>query len=180
MKNSPTFAIVGLGLLGGSLGGVLRHAYPNAKVVGVSRFESKIKLAKKKGFITAGTTQLPQAVRSADFVFICTPVDTIQNLICRVDQFTKFGAVVTDVGSTKGSLIRWVERQKFKNIHFVGSHPMAGSHLTGLHYANPNLYCDSFVFITRHKGINQKAKKLLTNVWRKLGLEVVEIDAQKH
>ncbi len=177
---SQTFTIVGLGLLGASLGGALKKIFPRSKIIGVSRSRAKIRLAKQKGFITAGTTSLPEAVRSADFVFICTPVDTIPKLISEIDRSAKTGAIVTDVGSTKETLIRWVEKKRFKNICFVGAHPMAGSHLTGLRHANSKLYRSSFVFVTVHRGMNALALAKLTKIWRKLSRKVIQIDASIH
>src|SRR3989338_904565 len=145
---SQTFVIIGLGLLGGSLGRALRQIFPKATVIGASRSRSKIRLAKRKGFITRGTTKLSEAVKFCDCIFICTPVDTIPKFISQIDRFARSGTMVTDVGSTKAELIRWVEKKKFKNIHFVGSHPMAGSHLTGLQHATGDLYRSSFTFVT--------------------------------
>ncbi len=180
MKPPKTFAIIGLGLLGGSLGGALKRAFPRARVLGVSRSPQKIRIAQKKKLITTGTTSLPLAVSAADFIFICTPVDTISHIILKVDQFAKKGATVTDVGSTKGDLILWAQKQRFKNIYFVGSHPMAGSHLTGIKHAKVDLYKSSFTFVTRHRGINQKAFELTKQIWRKVCKRVIEIDAQTH
>ena len=175
-----TFAIVGLGLLGGSLGGALRKAFPKANIIGVSRSASKVSVARKMGLITEGTTKLQAAARKADVIVICTPVDTIPKLISAIDNSAKSGAIVTDVGSTKGELIRWVERQKLRNIRFVGSHPMAGSHLTGIEHANPNLYQSSLVFVARHHGINKKALNQVVAMWQKLTGKVFMIDANSH
>jgi len=175
-----TFAIVGLGLLGGSLAGALRKKFPGAHVTGISRSALKLRDAQRKKIITAGTRDLKAGVQSADFIFICTPVDTIPKFISQIDRHAKPGAIVTDVGSTKGSLIRWVEKKRFKNIQFVGSHPMAGSHLTGLEHANSNLYQDSFTFVTAHRKVSRKALRSITVFWRRLCRKVVVVPADQH
>lgn len=175
-----TFAVIGLGLLGGSLCGALRKVFPRASVIGISRSSSKLHGALKKKLITAGTKNLEKGIASANFVFICTPVDTIPKLISKIDHFVKSGTVVTDVGSTKEALIQWVEKRKFSRIHFVGSHPMAGSHLTGLSHANSNLYRDSFTFVTTHRGINKKALKSVISLWKKLCRKTVLVSADQH
>ncbi|MBI4387674.1 MAG: prephenate dehydrogenase/arogenate dehydrogenase family protein [Candidatus Omnitrophica bacterium] len=175
-----TFAIVGMGLLGGSLAGALRRSFPRAEVIGVSRSHTNIKIACQKKLITKGTTQIKDAVQVADLVFICTPVDTISKLILEVDRYAKLGTVVTDVGSTKGALINWVLQRKFKNISFTGSHPMAGSHTTGVFHATPSLYRDSLVFVTKHHGIQRNALRLVTAVWKKLCRKVVLVNAERH
>ncbi len=181
MRSQPrTFVIVGLGLLGGSLGRALKQIFPKAAVIGVSRSRSKIRLAKRKGFITQGTTKLSEAVKSCDCVFICTPVDTIPTFISQIDWFAKSGTVVTDVGSTKEKLIHWVEKKKFKNIYFVGSHPMAGSHLTGLQHAKGDLYRSSFTFVTTHREIHGPALRFVVKLWQKLCRRVVVIKAKEH
>ena len=179
-ESSKTFVIIGLGLLGGSLGGALKRIFPKSNILGVSRSSSKIRLAEKRKLITSGTTDLKKAVSQANYIFICTPVDTIPKLLLQIDRFAKKGTVVTDVGSTKGELIRWVEKRKLKNIQFVGSHPMAGSHLTGIEYATRDLYKNSFTFITRHPGMNQKAFALTAQLWKKICKHVVVIDAKIH
>lgn len=175
-----TFVVVGLGLLGGSLGGALRKSYPGARVIGVSRSLAKARHARKKGFVTDASSDLSQAVCSADCVFICTPVDTISAIIREIDKTAKRGTVVTDVGSTKERLLKWAERQKFRRIRFVGSHPMAGSHLTGLVHASPDLYRETLTFVTRHRGISEGAFSYMARLWRKLCGQVVVVNGKTH
>ena len=177
---SQTFAVVGLGLLGGSLGGALRKAFPKCSVIGVSRSRAKIKAALRKRFITSGTTNLKSAVQDANFVIICTPVDTIANLVFKIDSFAKRGTWVTDVGSAKHEIIEKIRKRRLNNIHFIGAHPMAGSHLTGLAHADPHLYRNAFVFVTKHAGMNQAAFKQVTALWKKICAKTVVINTKSH
>lgn len=178
--SSQTFAIVGLGLLGGSLGGALRKKFPRAQILGYSRSSSKIKLAQKKKFIHSGSIHLNQVVQTSDIIFVCTPVDTIPHMVREIDSFARKGTVVCDVGSTKAQMIQKIQRLKLKNISFVGAHPMAGSHLTGLSHATSDLYKSSLTFITVHSGINQNALKKIAQVWRKLGSKVITVNPSTH
>lgn len=149
-------------------------------MIGVSRSSSKLQEAKRKRLITSGTQNLKSAARAADFLIVCTPVDTIPKIISEIDRYAKAGTIVTDVGSTKESLVRWAQKRKFKNISFVGSHPMAGSHRTGLSHARSDLYRDSFTFVTKHSGINQNAVKQVTSFWKKLCRKVFIVSAERH
>ncbi len=167
-----TYVIVGLGLIGGSLGAAITRRMPQARVVGVSRDRAKIKLAMKKRFIHEGSTDLKSAVRSADFIFVCAPVDKIPKLILAIDRSAKAGVIVTDVGSTKSEIVKSVERRKLKRIRFVGSHPLAGSHLTGVKHATPNLFDGAFVFVTPSKKTSAKAIGEISSFWRKLKTRV--------
>ena len=178
--SSPTFAVIGLGLLGGSLSGALRRAFPRARVIGVSRSPVNVRLAVRKRLIHEGTTNLAKAVSAADWVVICTPVNTIARFVSDIDRHAKRSVIVTDVGSTKGDLIRWVEKRKMRRIHFVGSHPMAGSHLTGLAHAQSDLFRKSFAFVTTHRGVNGRALQQVAALWKKLCRNVFILPAPVH
>ncbi len=175
-----TYVIVGLGLIGGSLGAAITKYIPRAHVVGVSRDSAKIKLAKKKRFIHEGSTDLKSAVRSADYIFVCAPVDKIPQLVSEIDRFAKTGAIVTDVGSTKSEIVKSVERKKLKRIQFVGSHPLAGSHLTGVKHATSNLFDGAFVFVTPSKRTSAKAVREISSIWRKLKTRVKLTSPEAH
>jgi cyclohexadieny/prephenate dehydrogenase len=175
-----TFAIVGLGLIGGSLGAALRKRFPRASVVGVSRDQRKINLARRKGLIYNGTRDYTRGFQYADMIFVCTPVDTIPTIVSKIDRVARPGTIVTDVGSTKGEITRWADRQHFKNIKFVGSHPLAGSHLKGAEHARQGLFRDAFVFVTPTKGTNTKARSGVVSVWKKLGAKVKVVNPKTH
>lgn len=175
-----TYVIVGLGLIGGSLAAAISKRIPHAHVVGVSRDRGKINFAKKKKFIDEGSSDLKSAVSSADFIFICTPVDTISEFVSKIDRYAKPGAIVTDVGSTKSVIVKSIERKKTKHIQFVGSHPLAGSHLTGVRYAKANLFDQAFVFVTPSKKTRATAVRAISSFWRKLNMQVRVIAPETH
>ncbi len=180
MRGQKTFVIIGLGLLGGSLAASIRKRFKSANVIGVSRTPSHIAFAKKKKFIHSGTTDLRTALRNADFILICTPVDTIPILVEKIERYAKPGAIVTDVGSTKNMIVRRVERGRRKRTFFIGSHPLAGSHLTGVEHARADLFEGCHVFITPTRRSDKKALRAVETFWRKLKARVHVISPEKH
>ena len=175
-----TFVIVGLGLIGGSLAKTLRRHYRAARVIGVSRSQRKINLAKKKRLIHEGTMRVTRVLDGADFVFVCTPVDTIARSISVIDREATRGTIVTDVGSTKRELMEWANRNRFKNIEFIGSHPLAGSHLGGLEYSKADLFEGARVLITPAKRSSREAKQRIASIWKRLGSSVHVVTPEEH
>ena len=175
-----TFAIVGLGLIGSSLAASIRRRFSSDRVIGFSRDSKKIKLAKKKGFIHEGFSDLARAVSTADLIFVCSPVDTIPHLISKIDRYAKKGAVVTDVGSTKKTIVHWAACKHFRKIEFVGSHPLAGSHLTGMEHAKANLFQGAFVFVTPFGRSSRQPTRIISSFWKKVGAQVQIITPTAH
>ncbi|MBI4431797.1 MAG: prephenate dehydrogenase [Candidatus Omnitrophica bacterium] len=173
-------AIIGLGLMGGSLGLALKRAKPRPRVIGISRSKSKVRNAVRLGIIAEGTTSLASGVRSADLVVIATPVHTVAALVAVIDRLAKPGTVVTDVGSTKSEILKTIHGKKLKNVLFVGSHPMAGSHQTGFAAARANLYKDACVFVIRESAADKRALANVAKLWRSVGGRVETVTARAH
>src|SRR5438128_5473108 len=126
-----TVAIVGVGLLGGSLGLALRERQRARRVIAVARRPETVRLALECGAADEGVTDPREGVQAADLVVLCTPVLTMPALVERFAASLKPGAVVTDVGSTKSLLCRELPRRLRPETPFVGGHPMAGSEQSG-------------------------------------------------
>ncbi len=161
---------MGVGLIGGSLGQVLRRS-KRYKVVGIARRSATLRNAKALGAIDSGSTALSQ-VSLADIVVVCTPVDTIVPLINKIRPFLKPRAIVTDVGSIKGILDRQI-----KGVRFVGAHPLAGSHNTGVKAARPDLFRGATCVLVPQ---DQTALKAVRDMWCTAGAKVLEMTAQAH
>lgn len=172
--------IVGLGLIGGSIGSAVRKYLPDVRVIGVSRDQKRIELAKKKGIIHTGTRELRAGLIGTDLVLICTPVDTILKLVLEIDRLLKTSAVVTDVGSTKDQLTKGVNRSKLKHVEFIGSHPFAGSHHTGLTYSDADLFLKAQVMVTQSRHTTTRANETVVSFWKKLGGKVIVLSSKKH
>lgn len=178
MKKIETIAIIGLGLMGGSLAARVRKRFPKARVIGISRNPQAVRAALTKRWIQEGGNRL-EAARSADLVVLCTPVDTFAKFLLALEKICRPGTLVTDVGSVKREIIEWVARRRFKKIQFTGAHPMAGSHARGIQAARENLFDHSLTFVIRSSA-SARAFNGVKNFWRKITPRVVEIDAQKH
>ena len=166
--------------MGGSLAASIRKRFPRARVVGVSHTARKIARAKKRKLIHEGFSQLKPALRNAQFVVICSPVNIIPRFIAEVDRYAKLGTIVTDVGSTKSEIVRWAARRRFKKIQFIGSHPLAGSHLTGLDHARADLFKDALVFVTPDRASSRIAIRTVSSFWKKFHAQVRIISPEKH
>ena len=166
--------------MGGSIAGAIRRRLRDARVIGYSRSQRKIALAKRKRLIHEGFTHLGRAVKRADFIIVCSPVDRIPSALSKIDSCLNHTAIVTDVGSTKGDIVRWAERRKFRHLVFVGSHPFAGSHLSGIEHADPALFQDALVFVTPARRTNIQAVRTVSGFWRKLGLKVKRLSPDVH
>ena len=166
--------------MGGSLGASIRRRFPSVRVIGVSQTSRKIALAKRKKFIHDGFTQLKPALRGAQFIVICSPVNTIPHFIAQIDRYAEPGAIVTDVGSTKAEIVRWAARRRFKRIQFVGSHPLAGAHLKGLNHAQADLFEGALVFVTPLRNSSQTAVRAVSSFWKKLRTHVQMTSPEKH
>ena len=179
-SKAQVFLIVGLGLIGGSLAAAIRKRFPKARVLAASRNPESIRFAKKKKWIHDGFFRLDQALFDADFIFVCTPVDTIPELLSKIDRWAKPKTIVTDAGSTKSEIVRSADRRRFKNIRFIGSHPLAGSHLTGVRHAKANLFERAFVFVTPTQKSNPSAVQAISKFWKQLRMNVRILSPETH
>lgn len=140
--------IIGLGLIGGSLGLAIKEGADFGTVItGVDRDMHSIELAIERGAVDCGTHDVRQGVEGADIVFLCTPVLQIVPLVQRIVPYLKAGAIVTDVGSTKQQLINSITAVMPENVFFIGGHPMAGREQSGIAAANKDLFRNKWYFL---------------------------------
>jgi prephenate dehydrogenase len=133
-------AIVGLGLIGGSMGLALRQRHAAQEVVGSDLGRGVIDQARKIGAIDHGYTSLADTVRGADLIILATPVGAIRTLLQNLASMASPGAIITDVASTKSQVVSWAEEFLPDTISFVGGHPMAGKEVSGVEAADPDLF----------------------------------------
>ena len=180
MKLLDRVTIVGLGLIGGALGMALRRKRLAREVVGVSRRTATIAQAKRRGAIDRGTTSLEAGVRDADIVVLATPVDRIVPLAKRAARAMRRGAIVTDVGSTKGEIVRALEGRLPSGVVFVGAHPLAGSEQRGLAAARPDLFDGSRCILTATRRTSRRALRIIRRLWQPLVRRVLVMDLPTH
>jgi len=172
--------IIGLGLIGGSLGMALRHHRSAKTVVGYSRKSATLYRAKQCWAIDRGTSDLRAAVRDAELVVIATPVDAIVPIARRVARFCRPGTVLTDVGSTKAEIVRQLERWLPPHAAFVGGHPIAGSDQRGIDAAFPELFDGALYVVTPTPRTSRRAVSLVTRLWRPLVGRVARMSPSDH
>ncbi len=176
-----TLAIVGVGLLGGSVAKAARAAALARTVVGVGRDARRLERALVDGALDRATTDLDAGVRGADFVLLAAPVLAIEALLGRVWRAAPDGATLTDVGSTKAGIVRRGEALAAgRPLAFVGSHPMAGSEQSGYGAARADLFEGATVLVTPTDGTEPRALKAVTGFWEALGARVSALDPEAH
>ena len=169
--------IIGVGLIGGSIGEALKKKGLAGTVVGVGHRSFSIDEALARGAIDRGTLDVLKGVSGADLVVIATPVCLIPGIARKISRSLKRGCVVTDVGSTKAEIVASLERILPEGIDFVGSHPLAGSEKRGIGSAQDNLFKGSIVIMTKTKNTKKPALAKLSRFWKSLGVERVAISS---
>ena len=172
--------IVGLGLIGGSLGMAIRRARLARQVIGVSRTPRTLRLAKRRSAIDIGTTQAAEAVRDADLVILATPVETIVPVAKRLARRMRPGSILTDVGSSKGRLVQALERDLPRQVAFVGAHPLAGSERRGLAAARAGLFHGSLCIVTPTARTDPRAVQAVKRLWTPLVDRVLLMSPTRH
>lgn len=172
--------IIGVGLIGGSLAMVLRKRGMAGEIVGVGRSISNLELAVKLDVIDKFTTDPAAGVMDADLVVIATPVASIAGIVKSIAPYLKEGAIVTDVGSVKGAIVKEAEKVIHSGIHFVGGHPIAGTEESGVGAAFPTLFEKHKCILTPTAKTDKGALEKIRKVWEATGSEVILMDAEKH
>ncbi len=165
-------AIVGVGLIGGSLGLAIRKRKLAKVVMGVVRRRLPGAQALRKNVVHGATMSLREGVRGAELVLLCSPVSTIVDQIRKLRPMLAPGALVVDVASTK-VLVHHAAKKYLKGVRFVGSHPMAGSSKKGSQFAEADLFEGSVCYLTAY---DAEAERF----WRALGAQVFYLTPEKH
>ncbi len=166
--------IVGVGLLGGSIGMAAKKRRLCREVCGYFRNQKKISAARRHGAIDTGTDNFAEAVAGSDLVILCSPVEDIKTKIKELKRLGITKTLITDVGSTKAEIIRAA-----KGLNFVGSHPLAGSEQSGVAYGRPDLFKDSVCIVTPDLAPHASVRAVC-NFWKILGSRVITLTAKRH
>jgi len=173
-------SILGVGLLGGSIGLAAKAAAIPARIVGYGHRPATLKKALESGAIDESASSCKKAVAGADLVVLCTPVGLFEEMLRQIAGDLAAGAIVTDVGSTKRSVVELAEKLLPSSVHFVGSHPMAGSEKRGVEYARADLFQGARCILTPTDKTDSVALEKVDEFWRKLGMHTQRMSPQEH
>ena len=180
MPQWDTVAIVGVGLIGGSIGLALRQRGLTRHVIGIGRKESSLRRALECGTVTATSTDLERGVAAADVIVVCTPVESIIDHCLRASRACPAGALITDAGSTKGHICRTLGESWEGRGIFVGAHPMAGSEKTGPEFAQADLFAGRVTVLTPLPETPAADLVRAEQFWQALGSRLIQTSPEAH
>ncbi len=172
--------IVGLGLIGGSLGMAMQRRRLATTVVGLSRKPATLRRAKARRAIDVGMTDARRAVQDADLVILATPVDRIVPDARRLAHWMRPGSILTDVGSTKAHIVSTLDQRLPQHVAFVGAHPLAGSEQRGIEAAQPRLFEGSLCILTPTTHTDPRSLRRVKRLWSAVAHRVIELSPQQH
>ena len=175
-----TVAILGVGLIGGSIGIDLLRLRLARHVVGIGRREEACAFARHMGACTSTTIDLPRGLADAQLIVVCTPLGRISEDVREAASFAKIGATVTDVGSTKATIVSELDRELPHEMHYVGSHPLAGGEKAGPGAAVAGLFKGRTVVVTPGEMTRDEDVLSITAFWESLGAKVVKMTPGEH
>lgn len=177
----PRLALIGVGLIGGSLLKVLKKENAVGEVIGVGRGTENLELAQLMGVIDRFTHNAADAVIEADMVVIATPVGAFEPILKEIMPHLKKDAIVTDVGSVKGEIVRAARHVMGDQIdQFVPAHPIAGAEHSGVAAAIGNLFVDHNVILTPLPETRVEFSTVIEQMWRLTEARVVNMDIDLH
>ena len=179
-----TVAIIGVGLMGGSLGIALRHFVKKNQrqyeIIGIGRNLKTLRLAKDKNAVDSYSTDI-SVVSCADIVFICSPVDTVVNIYKEIAKYVRKKTIICDIGSIKFNIDEQIKKIQKENSNypcFVGCHPMAGIEQSGIEYASIDIYNNATVVITC--ATQDRNVKVISKLWKDIGCKIIFMSAKEH
>ncbi|MDI6784329.1 MAG: prephenate dehydrogenase [bacterium] len=178
-------AIIGVGLLGGSIGLALKQNKLAKQVVGLGRNKNRLDRAIRKKAIDVYFLEpdWEYGLRDVELVILCTPVCDIVRIAKLISKWLPAESVITDVGSTKHSIVQQLDtyfKQQQKKIFFVGSHPMAGSDQTGVDAAKPDLYKNAVCLVTPTRYTAKHGLEKVSQLWKAIGGKVIFFSPEVH
>ncbi len=180
VERPGTVVIVGVGLIGGSIGQAIRTRNAADRVIGVDLDPARLDLAKHLGAIDVGMTDLGQAVADAGIVVVCAPVTATVPLVLAASRAGPESVLITDVGSTKARIVAAVESDPRARACFVGSHPIAGSERQGVEHARADLFAGKTCALTPTDRTPLDRLERIRQFWLSLGARPIVVDPIRH
>jgi cyclohexadieny/prephenate dehydrogenase len=175
-----TVALIGIGLIGSSLARVIKREGLAGHIVISTRSENTLARAQELGLGDSYTLDSAEAVKSADLVIVSVPVGSSGAIAKQIAGSLKPGAIVTDVGSTKGSVIAQMQPQLPATVHFIPGHPLAGTEYSGPDAGFAELFANRWCILTPLEGTDPVALDRLTKFWQACGSRLDTMDPVHH
>ncbi|MDA7025634.1 prephenate dehydrogenase [Bacillus sp. CLL-7-23] len=180
-QSNKTILLAGLGLIGGSIALAIKKNYPSYRIIGFDVSEEQMKAAKKLGVIDASAGSFLEGIKEASIVILAVPVE---QTLYMLDELAASGIkkqlLITDVGSTKQKVVNHAEQVLPKEYLFIGGHPMAGSHKSGVAAAKELLFENAFYILTPCNSTKKEAVVLLKQLLKGTNAKFVEMSPEDH
>jgi prephenate dehydrogenase len=180
MKRLECVAIVGVGLIGGSIGLALRQRGLAERVIGIGRRQVTLRIARRVGAVTNTTVDLSKGVAEAELVIVCTSVGQIVEHARQAAEHAPEGTLITDVGSTKQAIVAALDGSLSRGCRFLGAHPLAGSERGGPSAADPELFEGRVALITPTANTTGEDYDRMEELWEALGSVVIKMPPDEH
>jgi prephenate dehydrogenase len=184
MKHLRKITVIGLGLLGGSVGLAVSRALTGVKTAGFSHRAGTRTKARRLKVVDEVFDDIKASVKDADLVILATPIGNFEETFRQIADALPAGCIVTDVGSTKIMPHRWADKCLPKNIRYVGSHPIAGSEQRGVESSRDDLFDKALCILTLRPGSGQatdkRALRIVKEFWFSLGCSVKIMTPARH
>jgi cyclohexadieny/prephenate dehydrogenase len=172
--------LIGLGLIGSSIGHAMKRAKLAGEIVGFDSSADVRRIAAKIGFIDTAVRTAAASVKDADLVILCTPVGAYKSVAKAIASNLKPGAILSDVGSVKGAAVKDIAPFVPKTVHFIPAHPIAGTEFSGPEAGFASLFDGRWTIVTPPKGTDKKAVQSLKKFWEACGAQVEVMDIAHH
>jgi len=180
LRDLKQITVIGLGLLGGSMTLAVLRTFSGVKAVGYTHRAGTRRKARELAVAGEIVDDINKSVSGADIVILATPVCTFEEIFRTISGALPKGCIVTDVGSTKVLPHRWAAKRLPKSVHYVGSHPIAGSEQRGVEFARDDLFDRAICILTKTKDTNRQAVQTLKRFWSELGCSVQLMTPAEH
>jgi len=180
MKRLGDVAIIGVGLIGGSIGLALRQRALAENVIGIGRRQVTLRIARRVGAVTHTTIDLAKGVAQAELIIVCTPAAQIVEHVRQAARACPEGTLITDAGSAKQAIVEALDGQLPRGCRFLGSHPIAGSEKGGPSYAQANLFEGRVAVLTPTRNTRAEDFDFLEEFWEGLGSVVLQMSPEEH
>ena len=177
MKN---ILIIGCGLLGSSLLRSISRKKIAKKIFIYEKSKSNIAKIKKLKFSGKIVKSLKEGVSNSNLIIFCTPMSEYKDIILKINSFISSKTLITDIGSSKMETSKIIKKFLKKDIHWIQSHPIAGSEVSGPEYGKENMFTDKWCIIIKEKNTKKKNINILGKFWKKIGAKVVIMSPEKH